>query len=196
MGHPSHPPLSGPPRTTPPPKPRIRGGCGGCLMGKDSTLLITIFSLLELSPANRMEKNINFLAWLYPMSKGFTARARVLSMQRQCPGRAGVQPPPQHPAPGGDTPRPPRARAESHHGRGQGWGPSGGFPELWFNPAGKLQLGSSGWGQWRGQAACVSSPAVVEAFEPNLTGFGQEKGKAGPCIPLWAPSSVSLLLSA
>lgn len=36
----------------------------------------------------------------------------------------------------------------------------------------------------RGQAACVPPlPPAVVAFEPNFSGFGQEKGKAGPCMP-------------
>lgn len=67
----------------------------------------------------------------------------------------------------------------------------GGFPS-----SGLILLGSSSWGQWRGQAACVSCPTAAVAFEPNLTGFGQKKRKKGPCISLWAPGSVSLLLSA
>lgn len=66
-------------------------------MGKDSTLLITIFSLLELSPANRMEKNINFLAWLYPMSKGFYGQCPRAQHAKAVP-RAGGRPAPS-PAP-------------------------------------------------------------------------------------------------
>lgn len=81
-------------------------------MGKDSTLLITIFSLLELSPANRMEKNINFLAWLYPMSKGFYGQHPRAQHAKAVPGAGGHPAPSPAPCPRRGHPQTPPARAE------------------------------------------------------------------------------------
>lgn len=156
-GPPSHPSLPRPPGTTPPPPPRTREGCGGCWMGKDSTLLITIFSLLELSPANRMEKNINFLAWLYPMSKGFYGQSPRAQHAKAVPGAGGCPcPPPRHPAPGGDTPGPPRQGHRVTAAGDRAGGQAGAFPSSALIP-----LGSSSWGALAGASGGDRQPVCV-----------------------------------
>lgn len=101
-------------------------------MGKDSTLLITIFSPLELSPCQQDGKEHQFSYLALSNVKRLLRPALACSA---CKGSArGWQAsgqPPSQPTPTGDTPRPPTARAGSCCGRGEGWEPragEGGFP--------------------------------------------------------------------
>lgn len=153
-----------------------------------------------------MEKNINFLAWLYPMSKGFYGQRSRARHAKAVPGagrRVGGQPP-QPPPPIAPLPAPcPRrghpqtlphpARAESHCGRGEGWGPrpgggggGGGFPS-----SGLILLGSSTAQRWlgpgmeRGQAACVVSPPLYcgGGFSTKPSWFWPGKGEGRSLHP-------------
>lgn len=136
-------------------------------MGKDSTLLITIFSLLELSPANRMEKNINFPAWLYPMSKGFYGQRPRAQHAKALPGAGGHPAPSPHPAPGGDTPRPPRQGQRVTAAGDRAGGQLGGFPS-----SALILLGSSSWGALAGASGGdrqPTSPPLLQRWLLNQT---------------------------
>lgn len=144
-------------------------------------------------PLTGWKRTSIFLLGFIQCQKAFTASARVLSMQRQRPGRAGgwPAPPSSHPAPGGDTPQttPPqqgqRATAAGERDGGQG----GGFPS-----SGLILLGSSTAQRWlgpgleRGQAdcVCVPLPAAVGSFEPNLSVLARKRRRqvlASPTAP-------------
>lgn len=157
-------------------------------------------------PLTGWKRTSIFLLGFIQCQKAFTASARVLGMQRQCPGRAGgwVASPPSSPPPIAPLPAPcPRrghpqtlphpARAESHCGRGEGWGPrpgggggGGGFPS-----SGLILLGSSTAQRWlgpgmeRGQAACVVSPPLYcgGGFSTKPSWFWPGKGEGRSLHP-------------
>lgn len=114
-------------------------------MGKDSTLLITIFSLLELSPANRMEKNINFLAWLYPMSKGFYGQHPRAQHAKAVPGAGGHPAPSPAPCPRQGHPQTPPGKGTVTAAGDRTGGQVGGFLS-----SGLILLRSSSWGALAG----------------------------------------------
>lgn len=157
-------------------------------------------------PLTGWKRTSIFLLGFIQCQKAFTASARVLGMQRQCPGRAGgwvaspPSPPPpshpcQHPAPGGDTPRlsPTRqgqratAAGERAGGQGRGGGGGRGFPELWFNPAGKLH-GSALAGARDGEGTgglCGLPPPLLRRwlFNQTFVVLARKRGRQVPASP-------------
>lgn len=153
-----------------------------------------------------MEKNINFLAWLYPMSKGFYGQRSRARHAKAVPGagrRVGgqpPQPPPPHCTPAStlpqagtppDSPPPGKGREPLRQGRGLGAKAGGGGGGGGFPSSGLILLGSSTAQRWlgpgmeRGQAACVVSPPLYcgGGFSTKPSWFWPGKGEGRSLHP-------------
>lgn len=158
-------------------------------------------------PLTGWKRTSIFLLGFIQCQKAFTASARVLGMQRQCPGRAGgwvaspPSPPPPHRTPAStlpqagtppDSPPPGKGREPLRQGRGLGAKAGGGgggrgFPELWFNPAGKLH-GSALAGARDGEGTgglCGLPPPLLRRwlFNQTFVVLARKRGRQVPASP-------------